>query len=358
MTTMQSLPHRAKYLRKRLVVVAIGMAGTCSCAVGAASYKLETVVRTSSGNYPYSINGTAADFQTLSAAAIDLQTPVATIFPFNNAYAQVDARPEPKVVAGITGPYSNQEKYEYIGSESHLSYGLNILAPEGFSAPIPVKFSAKFEVTAAVDPATFQGRGHVNASLFLKTTNEQLSISADASLNEWVLVPNPLFPPVELPPKKWRSSFDTFSSALGNTVDRHVSIVGRELHWGIAPDMRQQQISSYIDEGAFDFEEIIRGTFHVTTPSIQVSIGASTYLSNSGGELRSFVDPYFYIDPEFLAIYPEISLMVEPNFGNTPKLPVPEASSTALFVFGVAVIAFHSSSRLRKYPTRATPLLT
>jgi hypothetical protein len=57
--------------------------------------------------------------------------------------------------------------------------------------------------------------------------------------------------------------------------------------------------------------------------------------SYGGGEASAFADPYFYIDPTFLAANPGYSVVLSPFAGNDP-IGAPEPASWAVMVLGFA----------------------
>lgn len=59
----------------------------------------------------------------------------------------------------------------------------------------------------------------------------------------------------------------------------------------------------------------------------------------------AFIDPYFFIDPDFLAQHPGYSLST-PNVGNVQVIAVPEPSTWALF--GSCLVALQAWSRRRR----------
>jgi hypothetical protein len=59
----------------------------------------------------------------------------------------------------------------------------------------------------------------------------------------------------------------------------------------------------------------------------------------------SFVDPYFEIDPDYLAAHPNARLSVLGSVGNDPISSVPEGSTSSLIILGVGFVVWGAKRR-------------
>jgi hypothetical protein len=66
------------------------------------------------------------------------------------------------------------------------------------------------------------------------------------------------------------------------------------------------------------------------------------------GLAEAYADPYIYIDPAFLAVYPGYAVSVSTGIGNAPPISaVPEPEAYAMLLFGLGVLGWVSRCRQR-----------